>query len=178
MGVSGCGKSSVAQSLVHTLNSNPAVPHPQTANQTPVKPGDWLFADADDFHPPENVEKMRAGQALNDLDRAPWLQSLNRLLSERAQAGLGTVLACSALKERYRTALSIKVERGTQFIHLEGSFELISQRMQARKNHYMPASLLQSQFEALEPPQNAINIDIAQDLPSIITQIMIELNKP
>jgi gluconokinase len=178
MGVSGCGKSSVAQSLVQLLNQSPENLSAAAVRLPTVQPGNWLYADADDFHPPQNVAKMRAGQALDDTDRAPWLQSLNQLLSQRANAGLGTVLACSALKERYRQALSIDLEERTQFIHLVGSFELINERMQARKNHYMPASLLRSQFEALETPQYAITIQIDQPLHAIISQISFELNKP
>lgn len=159
------------------LNGASATTPNIAANQSIVQPGDWLFADADDYHPAANVEKMRSGQALNDQDRAPWLQSLNSLLCERAQNGQGTVLACSALKERYRLALASNITPHTRFVFLDGSFELINERMQARKNHYMPASLLRSQFAALEPPEQAIKIDINQTLPSIIAQIISALSK-
>jgi carbohydrate kinase (thermoresistant glucokinase family) len=138
MGVSGCGKTSLGTELATAL--------------------DWPFFDADDFHPPENVAKMKAGQPLNDADRAPWLLRLSNLL----QANPHAVLACSALKERYRDVLEVGLPN-LHFVHPHGAFEVIAARIEARSKetgHYMPASLLQSQFEALEPCASALMVDI------------------
>ncbi len=138
MGVSGCGKTTLGEELAEAL--------------------DWPFFDADDFHPPENVAKMRAGEPLNDADRAPWLLRLNTLL----QANPHAVLACSALKERYRDILKANLPN-LRFVHPHGAFEVIAARIEARSKetgHYMPASLLQSQFEALEPCEGALMVDI------------------
>ena len=126
MGVSGCGKSSIAEALAHCLG----VP----------------FLDADDFHPAANKAKMSAGLPLNDDDRAPWLAQLRQELAARP----GLVLACSALKKRYRDVL--RQAGNVRFIYLDGSFELIEGRMKARTNHFMKPGMLRSQFEALEIP--------------------------
>lgn len=138
MGVSGCGKTTLGEALAAQLN--------------------WPFFDADDFHPPENVAKMRAGEPLNDADRAPWLLRLNALL----QANPHAVLACSALKERYREVLKAGLPN-LRFVHPHGAFEIIAARIEARSKetgHYMPASLLRSQFEALERCEDALIVDI------------------
>jgi gluconokinase len=141
MGVSGCGKTTVGQALAGRLGCP--------------------FYDGDDFHPPENVAKMARGLPLDDGDRAPWLARLNGLLHEHLARGEGVVLACSALKRRYREQLRAGNER-VQFVYLGGDFGLIWERMQARPRHYMKAAMLQSQFDALEPPDpdEAILIDI------------------
>ena len=109
------------------------------------------FIDADDLHPPANIEKMRAGTPLDDADRAPWLALLNAKLRQAAAAGESVVLACSALKQRYRDALADGVP-GLRFIHLAGSREVIAARLESRRHRYMPASLLDSQFATLESP--------------------------
>jgi gluconokinase len=114
------------------------------------------FLDADEFHPPENVARMAAGVPLTDADRAPWLERLNVELRKRKDA----VLACSALKESYRRALAQGLE--CRFVHLRGPIELIRSRMESRRHRYMPATLLESQFAALEPPADAIEVDIAE----------------
>ena len=137
MGVSGSGKSTIGQPLAERLG--------------------FPFLDADEFHPPENVAKMAAGTPLTDADRWPWLALLNAKLKNEENA----VLACSALKQSYRDALS----RGLadcRFVHLSGSLELIRARLAERKHRYMPASLLESQFATLEPPAGALAVDIAQ----------------
>ena len=136
MGVSGCGKSTVGARLAQTLGAE--------------------FLDADEFHPPENMVKMAAGLPLDDADRRPWLERLNAELRKRK----GAVLACSALKESYRKILAHGID--CRFAHLRGSIELIRSRMQERKHRYMPASLLESQFAALEAPARAIVVDIAE----------------
>jgi gluconokinase len=137
MGVSGSGKSTVGQLLAARLNCP--------------------FLDADEFHPPENVAKMAAGTPLEDSDRWPWLEKLNGKLIENRSA----VLACSALKETYRSVLARNMPE-CRFVHLRGDIELIRVRMAKRSHRYMPASLLESQFAALEPPGSAINVDIGQ----------------
>ncbi len=135
MGVSGCGKSTVGALLAQRLGAE--------------------FLDADEFHPPENVAKMASGVPLTDADRQPWLERLNAELRNRQDL----VLACSALKESYRNLLAAGVE--VRFVHLRGSIGLIGSRLQERKHRYMPASLLESQFAALEAPGRAIDVDIA-----------------
>ena len=139
MGVSGCGKTTVGRALAQRLNAT--------------------FLDADDFHPVANVAKMRAGMPLNDDDRAPWLATLNHELRTRSLRGEQVVLACSALKKNYRAAISAGLPHA-RWIFLDGSFELIAARMRERPCHYMPESLLRSQFEALERPEDAITISI------------------
>lgn len=128
MGVSGSGKSTVGGLLAERLG----VP----------------YADADSFHPPENIRKMSAGTPLDDADRRPWLDAIAAWLSQRAEHG--GVVSCSALRRRYRDRLRAGGGR-LFFLHLDGSEELIARRMEARRGHFMPRSLLRSQFEALEP---------------------------
>lgn len=137
MGVSGCGKSTLGPRLAARLG----VP----------------FVDADEFHPPANVAKMAAGTPLTDADRQPWLELLNRKMRDAGDA----VLACSALKRRYRATLAQGLAN-CRFVHLRGSLELIRGRLTERKHRYMPASLLESQFAALEPPDDAIDVDVAR----------------
>jgi gluconokinase len=151
MGVSGCGKTSVGERLSAALG--------------------WPFYDGDDFHPPENVAKMAAGQPLNDADRAPWLRILHDMIADHIDKGESLLLACSALKERYRQQLSAGIS-AVIFIHLKGSFDLIYSRMQARSGHYMKAEMLRSQFATLEEPQDALTIDIRQNLDTITTEII------
>jgi len=135
MGVSGVGKTTLGGALAHTLG--------------------WRFIDADDYHPPENVAKMKAGTALDDADRWPWLARLNQVLKEEENA----VLACSALKASYRERLAHGIGDFT-VVYLHGTAPLIRERAQARSHRYMPAALLDSQFAALEPPSGAIAIDV------------------
>ena len=150
MGVSGSGKSTVGRALAQRLG--------------------WRFLDADDYHPQANVEKMRAGVALNDHDRWPWLDRLNAVLRHSLAKGHPAVLACSALKQRYRDRLSQKVA-GVMFVHLSGSFELIAGRVSDRRHKYMPSSLLRSQFDALELPDEALTLDVALTVEEIVESI-------
>jgi gluconokinase len=151
MGVAGCGKTTVGKIVAERLG--------------------WRFLDADDFHTPENVEKMRSGQPLTDDDRWPWLDRLNGLLREDGSA----VLACSALRQRYRDRIAAGLD-DVRWVHLVGSFELIGSRLAARKGHYMPASLLTSQFNTLEPPNAALTIDVG-DMPEVLAaRILKELD--
>jgi gluconokinase len=140
MGVSGAGKTTVGRLLAGRLG--------------------WEFADADDHHPPENVAKMAAGQPLDDADREPWLLALRSLATGRLEEREPLVLACSALKAGYRNLIAAGDPR-VAFVFLDGSFELISRRLQERRDHYMPPALLQSQFEALEAPADALTLDVS-----------------
>jgi gluconokinase len=151
MGVSGSGKSTVGALLAQRLGAE--------------------FLDADEFHPPENVAKMAAGVPLTDADRKPWLERLNAELQQRNNA----VLACSALKESYRHALTQGID--CRFVHLRGTIELIRARMQTRSHRYMPASLLESQFATLEPPADAIEADIAEPPERCVELILTALER-
>lgn len=146
MGVSGSGKTTIGSLLAKELN--------------------WKFYDADDFHPQSNKDKMSAGIPLTDEDRASWLQALQELIRLKAEP---FVLACSALKEKYRNYLRINEQ--IKVVYLKGSFEQIEERLSERKNHYMPVKLLQSQFDALEEPQDALIVDISHT-PQEIIQII------
>lgn len=130
MGVSGCGKSSVAEALAQRIG------------------GEYL--DADVYHPPQNIDKMSRGIPLTDFDRAGWLGILAQLLKDRVGRAQPTVLACSALKEAYRDVL--RVSPDVRFVFLKGSFEVIEARMKARPGHFMKPGLLASQFQTLEEP--------------------------
>jgi gluconokinase len=151
MGVSGSGKTTVGKELAERLG--------------------WPFLDADDFHPKANVEKMRRGEPLNDDDRRPWLEALRQRLDESADRGENVVLGCSALKHEYRDYLREDVSAPVRYVYLEGSEELIRERLAKRKGHFMPPGLLHSQFEALEPPQDAVRIDITPAPPVIAERI-------
>lgn len=155
MGVSGAGKTTIGGALARRLG--------------------WRFIDADDYHPPENVAKMAAGTPLADEDRWPWLDKLNRMLKKQGNA----VVACSALKEAYRERLTDGLA-SLRIVYLHGTPELIRSRMKARPHRYMPASLLDSQFAALEPPAHAIAIDVAAE-PSVCVAAIVSrlrLNGP
>ncbi len=152
MGVSGCGKTTVGQALAQTLG--------------------WDFYDADDFHPSANITKMASGIPLTDADRAPWLDSLHDLISSHLTTNRPAVLACSALKDRYRQTL-LDGNPDVQIIYLKGSYDLIWSRMEKRADHYMKPHMLQSQFEALEEPKNAIIVDISLSVEEIVEFISV-----
>jgi len=143
MGVSGAGKTTVGRLLAERIGCE--------------------FFDADDYHPPQNVQKMAAGNPLEDSDRWPWLERLNALLREQTAAGRDAVLACSALKEAYRAKLRAGID-DFRLVYLKGSLEQIRARVTQRHHRYMPAALLESQFAALESPADAITVD-ASDSP-------------
>ena len=147
MGVSGSGKTSVGKVLAEHLK--------------------WDFYDADDFHPPENVAKMASGIPLDDSDRAPWLAALHDLISSSLKQNKSGVLACSALKERYRQQL-MNGSDGVQLVYLKGSYDLIWSRMETRSDHYMKPQMLHSQFDALEEPSNALTVDISLSVEEIV----------
>jgi len=146
MGVTGVGKTTVGRLLAGELGA--------------------AFLDADDYHPAANVAKMRAGEPLTDDDRRPWLARLNEVLLEYAARHASVVLACSALKQRYREQLLARVPDG-RLVYLRGTKATIAARLAARRGHYMNPALLDSQFAALEEPANAIVAD-AGDAPEAI----------
>ncbi len=154
MGVSGSGKTAVGQRLAAALG--------------------WRFRDADDFHPPGNIAKMTAGIALTDEDRAPWLAVLRELLQNTLAAGEDLVLACSALKRSYRERLSVEAAR-QRWVYLDVPRELIAERLKARRGHYMPPALLDSQFAALEVPEEALRVDASADLDTVVATLLQEL---
>jgi gluconokinase len=156
MGVSGSGKTSVGKSLASKLG--------------------WAFYDADDFHPPENVAKMASGIPLNDADRTPWLASLHDLISSSLKADQPGVMACSALKERYRQQL-LEDNDGVKIIYLKGSYDLIWSRMAVREDHYMKPHMLESQFDSLEEPSDALTMDISGSIEEIVDTILQVISK-
>ena len=152
-GVSGSGKTTIGKLLAKKLN----IP----------------FKDADDYHPQANVDKMKAGQALNDADREPWLKILAQKLSEWDTNG-GEVLACSALKESYRQTLSSKSE--VQWVFLDGTFAVLERRLTARKNHFFKPILLRSQIDTLENANYGIHVSIDQTPEAITEEVLQKLD--
>ena len=141
MGVSGSGKTTIGRVLAAELG--------------------WAFLEGDDFHPAANVEKMRGGEPLTDEDRRPWLAALQDRLEEACEREEDVVVACSALKDDYRDFLEKHDPACVHFVHLNGSPELIRRRLEKRAGHYMNPALLPSQFEALEPPEEEIVVDVS-----------------
>lgn len=154
MGVSGAGKSTIGQALAARLG--------------------WAFVDADDHHPHQNVAKMAAGRALDDADREPWLEGLNGILRQFDAREANAVLACSALKDRYRRRLAEGIRR-IEWVYLRAEPEVIRARLAQRQHRYMPASLLESQLAALEPPQHAIEIDVSAGVADCLDAIAARL---
>lgn len=153
MGVSGCGKTAVATGLADRLG--------------------WRAVDADNLHSPEAVTKMRAGLSLVDADRFPWLDRVGAVLAEAAAQGQGVLVACSALRRVYRDRLRAACH-GVNFIFLDGSRELIAERMAQRRDHYMPTSLLESQLLTLERPgadePDVLHLRIDRPLSALVQQ--------
>ena len=155
MGVSGCGKTTVASTLARRLGHD--------------------FAEADAFHTPENVEKMRAGIPLADADRGPWLEAIADWIDAARANGKPCIVACSALKRAYRERLA-RGHDDVRFVYLQGAFDTVSRRMAVRTGHYMPLSLLQSQYDTLEEPgneENPIVVSIERP-PEVIVDDVIE----
>ena len=157
MGVSGSGKTTIGVKL----SSKTGIP----------------FFDGDDFHPARTIEKMRAGQPLNDSDRAEWLARINEIAKEQG-TNKGAIIACSALKEKYRKVLTAGLRVPVFWVLLRGGFDLIEKRMKLRRDHFMPAALLASQFEALEIPTEAITVDILDEPDKIVEVIISRLGFP
>ena len=153
MGVSGSGKSTVGAALAARLG--------------------WPFIDADDLHPPENVVKMAAGIPLTDDDRWPWLDRVVAELVRITAAEHHAVVACSALRQAYRDRLARAGD--VRFVHLVGDAATIAERLAGRRHRYMPASLLASQFATLERPQDAIEVDVREGVPSQVSAIVAAL---
>lgn len=151
MGVSGSGKSTIGHKISEYFG--------------------FPFFDGDDFHPETNIKKMSSGLQLNDDDREPWLKAINQHMVRQNNT---TIYACSALKKKYRIALSKNLEH-IKFIYLKGDFDLIYARVGQRKDHFMPPELLQSQFNNLEEPSNAITVDISMPLDHILNDLKKEL---
>ncbi len=160
MGVSGCGKSALGQRLAAALGVD--------------------FVEGDALHPPANVQRMAAGIALTDADRLGWLQTLAERLREKQGAGQGLVVACSALKRSYRDLLR-EGAADARFIHLHGDAQLLAARLAQRAGHYMPASLLPSQLQTLEPPlpdERALSFDISRPVDEIVQAALQQLKGP
>ena len=154
MGVCGTGKTTVGRLIAAKMGAR--------------------FEEGDKFHPTANVEKMSRGEALDDEDRWPWLHAIGRSIDDWQRAGEDVVLACSALKERYREIL-VGDRPDMRIVHLYGSQELISDRMAQRQHHFMPASLVPSQFAALEPPEvgdQVIAADVTKSPEEIAKEVM------
>ncbi len=149
MGVSGAGKTTIAKLLADSLH--------------------WEFQDADNFHTPENIEKMSQGIPLKDSDRIPWLEEIGKAIAQWLRENKNVVLACSALKASYRQYLVL--DNNVKIVYLRGSYDTIQKRLQQRQNHFMMEKLLKSQFDTLEEPDNAICVDISQP-PEVIVKTL------
>jgi len=159
MGVSGVGKTTLGRVLADRLQAT--------------------FLEGDRFHPPANVEKMRAGTPLSDADREPWLRALAAEAERCSSRGENVVIACSALKRAYRAILAERM--AMRFVHLTGEPSLIKARLDARVGHYMPPALLPSQLASLEPPgadEGAITIDIAAEPGALLETVLTALRVP
>lgn len=155
MGVSGSGKTTIGRALAARLN--------------------WPFADADAYHPETNKQKMHAGIPLTDADRRPWLEALRHRIDDTRRQGGNLVLGCSALKHEYQHYLRHDAE-DIRYVYLEGSEELIAKRLASRRGHFMNPALLHSQFQALEPPEHALRVNIAPAPDVIAEEIERRLN--
>ena len=154
MGVSGSGKTTIALELQRVLR--------------------WPYIDGDDLHPVANVKKMRSGHPLNDQDRLPWLQSIARWIDDRLAAGEPGIITCSDLKRAYRR-ITAGDRKGVTLVYLRGDEELIADRISRRKHQYMPASLLQSQFETLEEPgedEGAVVVPVRGSIAETVTDLL------
>jgi gluconokinase len=150
MGVSGSGKTTIGRLLTAQLG--------------------WDYIEGDDYHPPENIQKMAGGIPLNDSDRQPWLEKLHDILRAHARTQQPVVLACSALKRRYRQTLAAGLPE-VHFVYLKGNNALIARRLAGCPRHYMKAGMLASQFEALQEPEDALTVDITQSPQEICRHI-------
>jgi gluconokinase len=153
MGVSAAGKTTVGQLLASQLG--------------------WVFADADDYHPATNVEKMRARIPLTDADRSPWLDTLRALIADWIATEHNAVLACSALKHAYRERLRVAPQ--VRIVYLKGTPQLLQQRLHSRYGHFMTEPMLKSQLATLEEPEHALVVDVDQSPAEIVTEIRASL---
>jgi gluconokinase len=158
MGVTGSGKSTIGMLLAERTGT--------------------VFADADDYHPSANKQKMASGQPLNDEDRQPWLEELNRLLRSWFETGRSGVLACSALKSRYRTTLMAGMPAGAvTFVLLDGTKEMLAERLAKRTHEYMNPKLLESQLATLEMPDDALRVVNDREPEEIVNQILAQVKQ-
>ncbi|MBS1799310.1 MAG: gluconokinase [Acidobacteria bacterium] len=154
MGVTGSGKSTIGELLAQRTGA--------------------VFADADDYHPPANKQKMASGHPLNDNDRQPWLETLNQLMRGWFKEQKSGILACSALKQKYRDTLASGMpESAIHFVWLDGSPELLTERLAARHHEFMNPNLLKSQFDTLEPPADALRI-VNDRAPEVVVDTILE----
>ena len=136
----------------------------------------WEFADADDFHSPANKEKMSRGLGLSDEDRIPWLQAIRNAMDQWLAGQRSVVLGCSALKRTYREQLGVhRNSRDIKLVYLKGSYDLLLERLRARKGHYATEGLLSSQLADLEEPTDAITIDVSKSPEQIVAEIREQL---
>ena len=149
MGVTASGKSTVGKLLAEQLG--------------------WSFFEGDDFHSAENIEKLRRGQPLNDQDRRPWLEAIREAIGQAIERGESAVIACSALKDSYRRML--EVDGQVAFVYLKASVPLIEERLKNRVGHFMNPRLLQSQFDTLEEPEDALHVDAGSTPTNIVEAI-------
>lgn len=152
MGVAGSGKSTVGVRLAADLR--------------------WPYLEADDFHPPGNIAKMARGEPLDDDDRLPWLIAIRRRMEEVRASGGRAVFSCSALKASYRDVLMGGMQRSVMLCHLSGPLALIQERVRSRSGHFMGPQMVASQFEVLEPPSDAVLLDITQGVEKIVAQVL------
>jgi carbohydrate kinase (thermoresistant glucokinase family) len=151
IGPMGCGKTTIGKMLADKIG--------------------WSFYDGDDFHPRENVEKMRAGVPLTDEDRKAWLENLHGYIQRRLMENRNAILACSALKQAYRDTLGVDQDT-VKTVYLKGSYELLRKRLEDRKHPYMNKDLLKSQLETMEEPKDGLTVDISQTPEIVVETIM------
>jgi gluconokinase/6-phosphogluconolactonase len=159
MGVSGSGKTTIGRAVAGRLG--------------------WRFEEGDALHPPENIAKMSAGQPLNDADRAPWLAAIAHRINEWRRRGESGIITCSALKRSYREII-VGDRPQVRLVYLSGTREVIGRRVAQRRNHFMPASLLDSQFATLEPPgpeENPITVSVDAPMDKIVDRLVAELSQ-
>ena len=149
MGTTGAGKTTIGTILARRLG--------------------WTFLDADDFHPAANIEKMKKGIPLTDADRAPWLAAIHAELERRSKAGENVVLACSALKQKYRDKISAGLD--VKVVYLKGSYETMRRHIEERHGHFAGAGILAGQFADLEEPKDAIVVDVSKTPEEIVSEV-------
>ena len=154
MGTTGAGKTTIGKLLAARLN--------------------WTFLDADDFHPPANIEKMHNGIPLTDADRWPWLKNIHTELQRLANAGKSAVLACSALKQSYRDLLSAALD--LRVVYLRGSYDVMRQHIESRHGHFAGESILAGQFADLEEPHDALILDVSHSAAQLVGEVISELH--
>jgi gluconokinase len=155
MGVSGSGKTTIGEQLAADLG--------------------WPFVEGDDYHPPENVAKMKGGTPLTDADRKPWLRALRRRIDAACESGENIVVACSALTDEYRDYLEKDDPACVRYVYLHGSEDLLRKRLEARKGHFMKPGMLRSQLATLEPPAGEVTVDVAPPPAEVVADIRREL---